>query len=61
VVAMVGAGLDALSGPEVRHEERRGDGERILCRMCVQMAVNQSHLLEDKRECIRGGVESRVR
>jgi hypothetical protein len=33
---------------------------RCLYRMCVHTGINEDHLLEDKRECIRGGVESWV-
>jgi hypothetical protein len=31
-----------------------------LCRPCVQTGVNNGHLIEDERECIRGVAESRV-
>jgi hypothetical protein len=31
-----------------------------LCRLCVQTGVDKGHLLQNERERIPGGVESRV-
>jgi hypothetical protein len=61
VVVVVGVELGVVSGRKVRHEERRGGGEELsLSLVHPNTGVNMGHVLEDERECIRGGVESRV-